>query len=182
MHSLKTLVDRKRLRQAAALCGAVVACATVPAVAATPPAAPAAKPAQSVSPAQPASQAAPGMVIVRDAATGRLRAPTRDEAGEIGRKAASEARARAAARNVRRSGAVASDAIATDSSAVTFVTASGVRGARLDESSYAYAVVSRKADGTLAMGCVDGADQATKAVHDGVVAEDHAKESHDETK
>ncbi len=91
-------------------------------------------------------------------------------------------KARVAARNVRRSGAVASDAIASDASAVTFVTASGVRGARLDESSYAYAVVSRKADGTLAMGCVDGADQATKAVHDGVVAEDHAKESHDETK
>lgn len=178
MHSLNNIDDRKRLRQAAVLCGAVVACAAMPAFAAAP--AQPAKPAKA-APAT-ATETAPGLVVVRDAATGRLRAPTRDEANEIGRKSAADAKSRAAAaHNLRKAGASATQALSSDADGATFVTAAGFAGAKLDESSYAYAVVTRKPDGSLVMGCVDGLDKAKQAVREGVVAE-HAKESSDETK
>jgi hypothetical protein len=106
----------------------------------------------------PAAQAADGvgMRIVRDPVTGQLRAPTADEA-----KAMDDAEAKA-----RADRAAANPAGTADSRAPVEVrTSNGVRY-RVNDSFLSYSVISRKADGTLAMQCVTGKDAAEKLVRD----------------
>jgi hypothetical protein len=106
----------------------------------------------------PAAQAADGvgMRIVRDPATGQLRAPTADEA-----KAMDEAEAKA-----RADRAAANPAGTADTRAPAEVrTSNGVRY-RVNDSFLSYSVISRKADGTLDMQCVTGKDAAEKLVRD----------------
>jgi hypothetical protein len=106
----------------------------------------------------PAAQAADGvgMRIVRDPVTGQLRAPTADEA-----KAMDEAEAKARAER-----AAANPAGTADTRAPAEVrTSNGVRY-RVNDSFLSYSVITRKADGSLAMQCVTGKDAAEKLVHD----------------
>lgn len=83
-----------------------------------------------------------GMVVVRDAQTGKLRAPTPDEAKALRARtpAAGLAPAREPAVTTRRDGA---------------------RGVRLGEKTMVYEVVTRGADGSLSSQCVHG-DQAAQ--------------------
>lgn len=92
----------------------------------------------------PSAKAAAGMVVVRDAATGELRAPTADEA-----KALQPVRS--------------ADSQAVAAPAVERAMAGGY-GLMLDESTHAYSVVTRQADGTLVESCVTGAEAANKIV------------------
>jgi len=106
----------------------------------------------------PAAQAADGvgMRIVRDPVTGQLRAPTADEA-----KAMDDAEAKA-----RADRAAANPAGTADSRAPVEVrTSNGVRY-RVNDSFLSYSVMTRKADGTLAMQCVTGKEAAEKLVRD----------------
>ncbi len=106
----------------------------------------------------PAAQAADGvgMRIVRDPVTGQLRAPNADEA-----KAMDEAEAKA-----RADRAAANPAGTADTRAPVEVrTSNGVRY-RVNDSFLSYSVMTRKADGTLAMQCVTGKDAAEKLVRD----------------
>jgi len=106
----------------------------------------------------PAAQAADGvgMRIVRDPVTGQLRAPTADEA-----KAMDEAEAKA-----RADRAAANPAGTADTRApVEMRTSNGVRY-RVNDNFLSYSVITRKADGSLAMQCVTGKDAAEKLVRD----------------
>jgi len=97
-----------------------------------------------------------GMRIVRDPVTGQLRAPTADEA-----KAMDEAEAKA-----RADRAAANPAGTADSRAPVEVrTSNGVRY-RVNDSFLSYSVITRKADGSLAMQCVTGKEAAEKLVRD----------------
>ncbi len=86
-----------------------------------------------------------GMVVVRDAQTGQLRAPTPAEARALAPKATSAMTAQG------------------KPSMVTH--ASGARQVHLGERGLVYSVVTRDADGKLAEQCVHGADAADQAVH-----------------
>ena len=97
-----------------------------------------------------------GMRIVRDPVTGQLRAPTADEA-----KAMDEAEAKA-----RADRAAANPAGTADSRAPVEVrTSNGVRY-RVNDSFLSYSVITRRADGSLAMQCVTGKEAAEKLVRD----------------
>ena len=94
-----------------------------------------------------AAQEQSGMVVVRDAQTGELRAPT-----------AAESRALAP------QGPSAS--IAAKATAPALVThPGGARQVRLGERSLVYSVATRGADGKLVEHCVGGEAAADKAVH-----------------
>jgi hypothetical protein len=94
-------------------------------------------PAVAPSPAKPE---APRATVVRDAATGRLRAPTAEEAAELA-AAAPPSNARAARR--------ASPQEARQSN--------GAVGLEVDESSMLYSVARRQPDGTVSTVCVPAA-------------------------
>ena len=97
---------------------------------------------------QPAqAQHASGMVAVRDAQTGNMRAPT-----------AAELRALAGA-----PGATAAQGTPQAQSAS--VRADGTRSLKLGERGMVYSVVTRAPDGTLAEQCVHGAGVADHAVN-----------------
>jgi len=90
-----------------------------------------------------------GMVVVRDAQTGKMRAPTPDELRALRAKtppppAAMAGSAQPQTLTNRRSGA---------------------RGVRLGEKTLVYEVVTRGADGKLSETCVQGADAAEHALH-----------------
>jgi hypothetical protein len=96
---------------------------------------------------QQSGMAQSGMIVVRDAQTGELRAPT-----------AAESRALAP------QGPSASiSAKATAPAAVTHP--GGARQVRLGERSLVYSVATRGADGKLVEQCVQGEAAADKAVH-----------------
>jgi hypothetical protein len=86
--------------------------------------------------------------VVRDADSGKLRAPNASEAAALN--------ARPAARLQR--SALASASIAPTQT----VLADGTVMAETDESHMVYSVARRNADGTVTMVCVQGADQARK--------------------
>jgi hypothetical protein len=87
-----------------------------------------------------------GMVVVRDAQTGQLRAPT-----------AAELRALAPAPG--------SAALLAPSQPALVTHPDGARQVRLGERGLVYSVVTRGADGKLHDQCVQGAAAADKAVH-----------------
>lgn len=100
-------------------------------------------------PACAAQQAEPrqqGMVVVRDAETGELRAPTPTEARALH----------------PRTGASAAAAAAPAPKMV--IGPGGRRSVQLGERHMVYSVVTRDADGKLVEQCVDGAHAAERAV------------------
>jgi hypothetical protein len=103
----------------------------------------------------PAKQAGSvGMKAYRDSETGQLRRPTADDlAAELAAAAATPA---PAAPSVR---------ITTS--------ANGRRSAQLDESFLSFMVVKRDANGKLAEQCVNGEQQALKALNGNVDTEEH---------
>jgi hypothetical protein len=100
-----------------------------------------------------------GMVVVRDAQTGKLRAPTPDEAKALAARApaAGLAPARDPGASLRRDGA---------------------RGVRLGERTMVYDVVTRGADGRLSSRCVHGEEAAADALAPST-APANAHEEHD---
>ena len=87
-----------------------------------------------------------GMVVVRDTQTGKLRAPTAEEARALQAKTPAAALAGAS-----RPTAIAGRA--------------GARGVRLGENSMVYEVVTRDADGKLSGQCLHGDEAAHDALH-----------------
>lgn len=92
-----------------------------------------------------AAQEQSGMVVVRDAQTGQLRAPTAAESRALAPPSSSAMRAPAQPALVTHPG--------------------GSRQVRLGERGLVYSVVQRGADGKLVEQCVHGATSADKAVH-----------------
>jgi len=97
------------------------------------------------------SSAVSSQIVVRDAATGRLRAPTAEEARELQPRA---------------------DAVRDAASARTLprVHASGARGARLSDAFMNYSVMVRQPDGSLVEQCFGSREEAESALKAGGVA------------
>lgn len=111
------------------------------------------------APAALAAQDEPGAQVVRDADTGKLRAPSHEEHKAL-REQQREARKADSADQDRRglvSGTVAPAPVRR---------ANGSVALELDESSMSYAVMTRRPDGSLAMQCVTGPQAATRALRD----------------
>ena len=89
-----------------------------------------------------------GMVVVRDAQSGQLRAPTAAESQAL-RAAAPPNTTMTAAR---------------PAAAATLTRPNGARGVRVGESTMVYDVVTRGADGKLSSECVQGAAAAERAL------------------
>lgn len=108
--------------------------------------------------AAPAVQAADGvgMRVVRDPVTGRLRAPTPEEAQAMD---AQEARLRA-----EKAAAATGGAKGAAPAPMEFRQANGSVRYRVGDAFLSYSVVTRKADGSLDMQCVTGKDTAEKLV------------------
>jgi len=115
------------------------------------------------APAAPAAPAADSMIVVRDAETGQLRAPTADEAAAL-----SAARAPATGRS----------ALKGSSSPLleTMSHASGAIGVRVSDEVASYSVVSKRADGKLEAACVESKSAAEQAVQSGVLPAQQAAE------
>ena len=90
-----------------------------------------------------------GMVVVRDAETGKMRTPTPEELRALRAKAPP-------------SGAAL---LATPQQPRQLSRRDGARGVRLGEQSMVYEVVTRDADGKLSSQCVHGEDAARAAVN-----------------
>jgi hypothetical protein len=103
-----------------------------------------------------------GMVVVRDAQTGKMRAPTPQELREL--------RARAP----RPAAAVAG----TPPQPKALTGRHGAHGVRLGEKTLVYDVVTRGEDGALSSQCVQGEDAARHALHtDHAQHEEHRHEA-----
>ncbi|XYJ09103.1 post-PEP-CTERM-1 domain-containing protein [Telluria sp. B2] len=98
-----------------------------------------------------------GMVVVRDAQTGQLRAPTPAEARALAPKPTSS--------------------LTTTSKPSMITHPSGARQVRLGERGLVYSVVTRDSDGKLAEQCVHGAAAADQAVHQHGQHDDHGKQA-----
>lgn len=108
--------------------------------------------------AVPAARAADGvgMRIVRDPVTGRLRAPTPEEAQAMD---AQETRLRA-----EKAAAAAAGGAKEAAEPMEFRQADGSVRYRVGDAFLSYSVVTRQADGSLDMQCVTGKDTAEKLV------------------
>ncbi len=119
------------------------------------------------APAWAAEQPAPapvadGLVVVRDAETGLLRAPTAEEAAALTATSKAGATTRTGAKG-----------------AATFQTklhASGAVGVRLNDDTASYSVVVKRADGTLVAACLESRSEAEQAVQSGVLPAQQAAE------
>jgi hypothetical protein len=100
-----------------------------------------------------------GMVVVRDAQTGQLRAPTAAEMRALAPPASASMRAQS------------QPALVTHPD--------GTRQVHLGERGLVYSVVTRDADGKLHDQCVQGAAAADKAVHAPVPAKQNEEHRHD---
>lgn len=109
------------------------------------------------APARPAAQSKDAMTVVRDAETGKLRAPTAAEQAAL----QSQAQARA-------SGNASAMRTAPQATQQKFH-ASGARGARLTDEFVGSAVAVRKPDGGVETQCVDSHGAAKSAVATGHV-------------
>jgi len=109
---------------------------------------------------QPPGTAQSGMIVVRDAQTGQLRAPTAAEA-----RALSPSPAMSAAMRATPPALVAHPG--------------GSKQVKLGERGLVYSVVTRGADGKLHDQCVQGAAAAEKAVHAPASAAHHEEHRHD---
>lgn len=100
--------------------------------------------AASALPALADAEVANSQIVVRDAATGRLRAATADEARAL--QATRPAASSTALRTVQRSHA------------------SGAKGVRLNDSFMSYSVLVRQPDGSVAEQCFASQEEADAAV------------------
>lgn len=100
-----------------------------------------------------------GMVVVRDAQTGKLRAPTPDEAKAL--------RAR-----------TPSASLAPERAPSVVSRPGGARGVRLGERTMVYEVVTRGADGSLSSQCVHG-DQAAQDALTRPAPQEHKEHDHE---
>ena len=103
-----------------------------------------------------------GMVVVRDAETGKMRAPTPEELRALRAKAPPAAAA----------------LTATPQQPRLLSRRDGARGVRLGESSQVYEVVTRGEDGKLSSQCVKGEDAAREAMDRPANAE-HKEHNHE---
>ncbi|MBB2487015.1 hypothetical protein H5407_17435 [Mitsuaria sp. WAJ17] len=108
------------------------------------------------------TEGADGMIAVRDAVTGELRAPTADEL------AALQAKAQAAKSSRLR-------ALSVAPVQAERMNSRGAYGFRPGPENVSYSVVTRNADGSLSSTCVQGQDQA-EAIVKGQVAKSANKE------
>jgi len=108
------------------------------------------------------TEGADGMVAVRDAVTGELRAPTADEL------AALQAKAQAAKSSRQR-------ALSVAPVQAERMNSRGAFGFRPGPENVSYSVVTRNADGSLSSTCVQGQDHA-EAIVKGTVAKSANKE------
>jgi hypothetical protein len=128
---------------------------------------PAASPASAAKAGAPVTATGPtasGQRVAVDPATGRMRAPTAEEAAELDRLdrvARSGQRLQRSAAQTTTQQLAGVESVADDG---TFTTAEGAKGMLLDDSQMVYSVVTRGADGSLSMECVDGVDAANKLV------------------
>lgn len=105
-----------------------------------------------------------GITVVKDAATGELRAPTAEEAQQLRTLGAQQKAAAAAAAVGKGKLAKGASAAATVAPGTTIYHPDGSVEVTLDEESMAYSVMTRDADGKLSLQCVTGASAATKAM------------------
>jgi ABC-type amino acid transport substrate-binding protein len=119
--------------------------------------------------AAPTAQAqATGMRVTKDADTGKLRAATAEEAATLDASSAKAKSASSAKRGLR-TGKLNPQAIHhTD----------GTVEQELDESSLTYSVMTRKADGSMELTCVDGEKAANELVKGKRSAKSAAAHSH----
>ena len=106
-----------------------------------------------------AAQEQSGMIVVRDAQTGQLRAPTAAESRALAPPASASMRAQGQPALVTHPG--------------------GSRQVRLGERGLVYSVVTRGADGKLREQCVHGAAAAGKAVHAPASTQHNEEHRHD---
>lgn len=120
--------------------------------------------AQAKSPASTSASTltADGMIAVRDAVTGQLRAPTAEEQATLQAKSQSSKPARLRA-------------LSAAAEPETRVNARGAIGVRPGPENVSYSVVTRNADGTLSSACVQGQDRA-EAIVNGQSAKNSNKE------
>ena len=105
-----------------------------------------------------------GMSVVKDAATGQLRAPTADEAAQL-QAIRAQQRAAATAAAANRSGlSRGAAAAATVAPGTTIQHANGAVEMTVDPESVSYSVMTKDADGKLVLQCVTGATAAEKAM------------------
>lgn len=109
----------------------------------------------ALSPLAQAADAKAGMRVFKDPITGELRAPTAAEAAALD---AADAKAKAAANAGKRRAATAATA------PQEFTLPNGMVGIDNDESTLSYSVVTRNADGTLDLHCVQGKQNADALV------------------
>jgi hypothetical protein len=107
-----------------------------------------------------------GMVVVRDAVTGKMRAPTPEEMRAL--HAATPAGAPNAAMSAARPSAGAS-----------LTGRGGAHGVRVGESHMVYEVVTRGPDGKLSSQCVQGADAAERALAHPADQAEHKESDHE---
>lgn len=120
---------------------------------------------EQARPANPAGQ--DGMVVVRDAQTGKMRPPTPDELKALRPRSAASAAFGAGKAPQGQPLAPRRD---------------GARGVRLGEKNMVYEVVTRGADGKLTGECVHGEAAADAALHAGHAANDQHEEHAHETR
>ena len=121
-----------------------------------------ATPAWAAQPSDPVP-AAEGLIAVRDAETGQLRAPTAEEAAALATANKTSASARAS------SGKGGASFLAKRH-------ASGAIGMRGNDEMGSYSVIVRRADGTTATACVESKSAAEQAVQSGVLPVQQAAE------
>ena len=149
---------------ALALFAALVVGTQTQAVSAEPAALPASG-AKAGSPATTSAPAASGQRVAIDPATGRVRAPTAEEAAELDRLdrvARSRQRLQRSDAQTRPQLPAGVESVADDG---TFMTPDGATGLVLDDNQMVYSVVTRGADGSINMECVAGVDAANKLLH-----------------
>jgi hypothetical protein len=126
--------------------------------------------AQSAS-ANEVRQVLPSMQVVRDPVTGRLRAPTHEEAAAAATPAAAAQRSATPKKTLIAPDHPLAQMAAKPAPAARF----GAVAKRVDLSKLSYSVASRGADGSLGTDCVSGESAAEHALHGGVKATQGAR-------
>lgn len=119
--------------------------------------------AQAKAPATSEVVEADGVIAVRDAVTGQLRAPTAEEAAALQAKAQASKSTRARA-------------LSTTATPVGRTNAYGATSFRPAPENISYSVVTRNADGSLSTSCVQGQDKAEAMVREHAAKNNSNKE------
>lgn len=111
-----------------------------------------------------------GVSVVKDPATGQLRAPTAEEAATLAAIRAQQKSALKSAKGASRSAA------ATPAPGTVIYHNNGVEMI-VDPEQTSYSVMTKDADGNLVLQCVTGASAAEKAMLNPVVSKEHKHET-----